>query len=74
MELIFPRSTLARLTPRGAVGAVVALAGVGVTGFAVVTAEGLGLDGFVGVLGGFDAESGFVLVTAGDSLSSLSSE
>lgn len=73
MELIFPRSTLARFTPRGVVGVVIALADVGVTGAAVVTTEGMGLGGFVAVLGGFDAASDFVLETAPDGWSDLPS-
>lgn len=64
MELIFPRSTLARLTPRGVVGAVVALVVVGVTGVDVGV-EALTFAAFTGVSVSFDRTSGFkVLGTA----------
>ena len=65
MELIFPRSTLAKLTPKGVVGAGVDLADVGVPGFAVVAATALVFEAFVGVLGSFISVSDFgVLETA----------
>lgn len=76
MELIFPRSTLARLTPRGVVGALVTLACMGVTGAAVVAAaaDTTGLETVVGVVGGSDVVSDFkVLETEGGDLSFLSS-
>lgn len=77
IELIFPRSTLARLTPRGVVGAPETLVDVGVTGAAVVVAAGAaatGLKTFVGVVGSFDGVSDFKdLETDWDGLSFLSS-
>lgn len=70
IELIFPRSTLAKLTPRGVVGAGVALADVGVPGFAVGAAEAVVFDVFVGVHGSLFSVSDFgVLETAVDDLS-----
>lgn len=48
MELIFPRSTLARLTPSGLAGA---LAEVGVPVVEVAAAEALFFEAFVGVVG-----------------------
>lgn len=73
MELIFPRSTFARLTPRGLVDVLGVVVEVGVTGVAV--AAELDLEAFVGVVGGFDTASSFVvLATAGDALSFLSSD
>lgn len=64
MELIFPRSTLAKFTPRGEVGALVALVVVGVTGVDVGV-EALTFEAFAGVSGSFDRTSGFkVLETA----------
>lgn len=77
MELIFPRSTFSRLTPRGVVGALWAVAEVGVTGVAVAAAAAaaaLVLEAFVGMVGSFDAASDFVvLATAVGALSFLSS-
>lgn len=80
IELIFPRSTLARLTPRGVVGALVTLVDVGVTGAAVVVvvaageAAATGLKTFVGVVGSFNGVSDFEdLETDWDGLSFLSS-
>ena len=75
MELIFPKSTLARLTPSGLVGALRAEAEVGVIGV-VVTAAVLAfvLAAFVGVVGTFGAKSDFVaLETAADAFSFFSS-
>lgn len=76
IELIFPRSTLARSTPRGVVGTLVTLACTGVTG-AVVTAAAAdvtGLETVVGVVGDFDVVSNFkVLETEGEDLSFFSS-
>lgn len=66
MELIFPRSTLARLTPRGAVGALGPVAEVGVTGVAgVAAAVLLVLEAFVGVVGSFDATSDLLVFVTG---------
>lgn len=74
MELIFPRSTLARLTPSGVVGALVAVADVGVSGVTVAAAEVLVLEAFVGVMGGFDGTSDFIVFEAATAgLSFLSS-
>lgn len=74
MEVIFPRSTLARLTPSGAVG-VLGVADVGVTGVVVAVAEALVLEAFTDVFGSFDGASDFVaLETAAAGFSFLSSE
>lgn len=74
MELIFPRSTFARLTPRGFAEALGALAEVGVTGAAVAATAALAFEAFVGVVGSFDAGSDLVvLATAEVTLSLLSS-
>lgn len=50
IELIFPRSTFARLTPSGLAGVLWALAEVGVTVVAVAAATSL-FEAFVGVVG-----------------------
>lgn len=73
IELIFPRSTLARLTPRGADGVFVAVADVEVTEVVVTAAEALVLKTFAGVLVTFEDTSDFVVFeTAEEGLSFLS--
>lgn len=76
MEVIFPRSTLARLTPRGVAGVLAGVADVGVTGVVVVVvAEALFLEAFAGGFGSFEGASDFAaLDMAAAGFSFLSSE
>lgn len=77
MELIFPRSTLARLTPRGVVGALRPAVEVGVTGVAVAGVVALAFEDLVGVVGSvsFDnAPSFVVLETTVEAFSFFSSD